>query len=74
MKSLKQYILESLCEIDRNNFAENCPEFYSAVSQFCRDKTYEDGIIEVANNIETYVDGKIDDAVKEATDAADRAN
>lgn len=44
MKSLKQYILESLCEIDRNNFAENCPEFYSAVSQFCRDKNSEDGI------------------------------
>lgn len=33
-----------MCEIDRNNFAENCPEFYSAVSQFCRDKNSEDGI------------------------------
>ena len=44
MKSLKQYILESFCEIDRNDFAEKCPEFYSAISQFCRDKNSEDGV------------------------------
>ena len=46
MKNIKDYILEACqsCKIDREDFEEKCPNFWRAVSQFCRDKNSESGI------------------------------
>ena len=47
MKQLKDHISESLISESchsREEIEEKCPEFWKAVSQFCRDKNSEAGI------------------------------
>ena len=47
MKALKNYIHENVISESvktRKEIEEKCPKFWSAVSQFCRDKNSEEGI------------------------------
>ena len=44
MKDIITYINESCNKIDREEVAEKYPNFWKAVSQFCRDKNSEKGV------------------------------
>lgn len=45
MKDIKDYINESIkCSINIEEIKNECPKFYAAASQFCRDKNSSNGL------------------------------